>query len=252
MRKDGMRALLVGALVALLCAALPGLAEEREEFHKTVAMDANGNFSLKNINGNVSVSAWDRNEVEIDAVKTASSEAKLHEARIEVTGSGHSVEVVTKYPDHANNNPATVEYAIHLPRGARLYDVNTVNGGIKIDGPRGRIRASTVNGDVEVWNADDELELSSVNGAVKAGLGNAGKNRVKLNTVNGSLAVSLAEMANARVKAATVRGDIHSDLPLQVERPKYAPGASVDGNLGSGGETIELETVNGSIYIHKS
>jgi DUF4097 and DUF4098 domain-containing protein YvlB len=144
-------ALLFGTLLAFSIAALPAGAEVREEFHKTVAMDATGTLSLKNINGGVKITAWERNEIQIDAVKTASSEAKLHEARIEVVGSGHSVDVQTKYPDHTNNNPATVEYTIRVPRGARLFTVETVNGDIKVDGPQGLIKTKSVNGKVEVW-----------------------------------------------------------------------------------------------------
>jgi DUF4097 and DUF4098 domain-containing protein YvlB len=245
------RALLFASLLAMSFAALPAWAEVREEFHKTVAMDADGTLSLKNINGSVEVAAWDRNEIQIDAVKTASSEQKLREARIEVAGSGHSVDVQTKYPEH-NNDGAKVEYTVHVPRGARLSPVETVNGDIKVNGPQGRIKASTVNGKVEVWNSAGELDIESVNGEVKASLSSAGKSHVKLNVVNGGVALQLPASTNAHVKASTVNGDIHSDLPLQVEKSKYAPGASVDSNLGSGGETIELESVNGSIYLHKS
>jgi DUF4097 and DUF4098 domain-containing protein YvlB len=247
------RALLLAPVLAVALAALPAWAEMREEFHKTVPMDANGSFSLKNVNGNVTISAWDRNEVQIDAVKTSSSGQKLREARIEVFGSGHSVDVQTKHPSNfGNHNMATVEYTIHLPWGARVYSAETVHGNIHIDGPRGRIKASTVNGKIEVWNAADELELDSVNGELKATLSNVGKHRVKLHVVNGNLAIALTNPANARVKASTVNGDIHSDLPLHVEKPQYAPGASVDSALGSGGATIELNTVNGSIYLHKN
>lgn len=246
------RALLLALVLAVALAALPAWAESREEFHKTVAMDANGSLTVKDVNGSITISAWDRNEVQIDAVKTASSDEKLREARIEVYGSGHSVNVETKYPDHANNNPAKVEYTIHVPWGARLSDVATVNGSVHIDGPRGRIKAATVNGTVEVWNAADELEAESVNGEVKASLSNAGAKPVKLSVVNGSLAVAMSPAANAHVVAATVHGEIHSDLPLKVEKSQYAPGASVDSTLGSGGSTIELNTVNGSIYLHKN
>jgi len=243
-------ALLAPAL-AVAFAVLPAWAEVREEFHKSVPMEANGEFSVKNVNGGVTISAWDKNEVQIDAVKSAGSEQKLREARIEVAGSGHSVDVQTKYPGHSNN-AARVDYTIHLPRGARVFAAETVNGTIHIDGPRGRIKASTVNGAAEVWNAADELELNSVNGDVKASLINAGKFRVKLNVVNGTVALTLPSSANARLKASTVHGDIHSDLPVTVEKSKYAPGATLDSTLGSGGATIELDSVNGSIYLHKS
>ena len=246
------QALLIAPLLAIFFGALPARAEVREEFHKTVPMDRTGTLSLKNVNGDVKISAWDKNEIQIDAVKTASSEQKLHEARIDVAGSGHQVDVQTKYPDHTNNNPATVEYTIHVPRGVRLFPVETVNGNIRVDGPQGRIKAATVNGKVEVWNADDELELDSVNGEIKASLSNPGKNKVKLNVVNGGVALMLPASANVHVKASTVNGSIHSELPLEIHKNQYAPGASVDSNLGSGGAIIELDSVNGSIYLHKS
>jgi len=237
-------------LLALAVTAVPAIAEVHEEFHKTVAMDADGIFSVKNVNGNVKVEAWDRNEVQIDAVKNGRDEQKLREARIEVMGSGHSVDVETKYPSNSNNS-ASVDYTIRVPRNASLRQAETVNGSVKIDGTRGRIKASAVNGSVEVWNAAGELELNTVNGEVKASLANPGAKRVKLNTVNGGASILLPASANAHVKARTVNGSIHSDLPLTVEKSKYAPGASVDSNLGSGGETIEIESVNGSIYLHK-
>jgi DUF4097 and DUF4098 domain-containing protein YvlB len=232
-------------------AALPAWAEVREEFHKTVAMDGNGSFSLKNLNGGVTIYAWDKNEAQIDAVKTGGSGEKLREARIEVAGSGHWIDVKTEYPSSSNNS-AAVEYTIHLPRRARVSAVETVNGAIHIDGPRGLIKAKTVNGKVEVWNAADELELESVNGEVKASLSNAGKNPARLKVVNGSISVSMPASTNAHVKVSTVSGEIHSDLPVSVNKPPYGPGASVDTSLGSGGATIDLESVNGSIYLHKS
>jgi DUF4097 and DUF4098 domain-containing protein YvlB len=245
------RAALFLFIIALALTAMPAWASHREEFHKSVPLEVNGDFSIKNVNGDIKIAGWDRNEVQIDAEKSADSEEKLHEARIEVFGSGHSVEVKTKYPDHSDN-PARVEYTIHLPWGARVLDAATVNGSVHIDGPRGRIKAETVNGKVEVWNAADEVELKSVNGDVSAAFKLAGKERVKLQTVNGNASIAVPQSTNAHMKAETVHGDIRSDLPVNVNRPKYGPGASVDSNLGSGGATIELQTVNGSIYLHKS
>jgi DUF4097 and DUF4098 domain-containing protein YvlB len=245
------RNLVALSIVVLAVTALPVWASHREEFHKSVPLEVNGDFSIKNVNGDIKIAGWDRNEVQIDAVKSADSEEKLHEVRIQVFGSGHSVEVKTKYPDQSNNS-ARIEYTIHLPWGVRVFDAETVNGSVHIDGPRGRIRAETVNGKVEVWNAADAVELKSVNGDVAVALKSAGKEHVMLKTVNGNASIAVPQSTNAHMKADTVNGQIHSDLPVNVNRPKYGPGASVDSNLGSGGATIELETVNGSIYLRKS
>ncbi len=237
------------ALAVMSLFALPAAAQVREEIHKTVPMDANGSLSVKNINGNVTITAWDRNEAQIDVFKTARSDEKLRESRVEISGSGHSVEVETKLPGHSNNS-TKVEYDIHVPRGARIFKAETVNGSVKINGPTGRIKAETVNGNVEVWGAADELSAESVNGEVKASLVNGG-HRVKLNTVNGAISIQVPANINAHVKADTTSGRIHSDLPLAIDSSQYGPGGNANANLGSGGETIELETVNGGIYIHK-
>ena len=247
MLKRSKSILLALAVVSLL--ALPALAEEREEIHKTIPMDANGSLTVKDVNGSITITAWDRNEAQIDVVKTAHSQEKLREARIEITGSGHSINVETKLPEHANNS-AKVDYDIHVPRGARIFKAETVNGSVKINGPSGRIKAETVNGNVEVWGAADELSAESVNGEVKASVVNGG-HRVKLNTVNGAISIQVPASINAHVKADTTTGKIHSDLPLAIDSSQYGPGGSANANLGSGGETIELETVNGSIYIHR-
>ena len=96
-------------------------AEVTEDFHRTVPLSANGRVSLENINGNVTITGWERNEVQIDAVKKARDQQKLDEARIEVDASSDSVQIKTKYPEgRNNNNPATVTYELHVPRNARL------------------------------------------------------------------------------------------------------------------------------------
>ena len=64
------RGAVFAALVAMILApsaqALNG-NNVTEEFHKTVSLNASGRVSLENINGNVEITGWDRNEVQIDA-----------------------------------------------------------------------------------------------------------------------------------------------------------------------------------------
>src|SRR5215467_5608851 len=71
-------------LAFLLAVAPPCSAQVTEEFHKTVQITADGRISLENINGNVQITGWDRNEVQIDAVKSARDQQRLEEARIDV------------------------------------------------------------------------------------------------------------------------------------------------------------------------
>jgi hypothetical protein len=75
-----------------------GRAKVTEEFRQTVAFDADGEFDISNVNGSIQIATWNRNEVQIIATKSASSEAALKQVQIEITGSGDRVEVDTKLP----------------------------------------------------------------------------------------------------------------------------------------------------------
>src|SRR5438105_10892470 len=87
--------------IALLAIATPISlrAELTEELHKTYPIDADGRVSLKNVNGSVHISAWDRNEVELNAVKRASTKEALQEASIVIDSAASSISIRTKYPE---------------------------------------------------------------------------------------------------------------------------------------------------------
>src|SRR5580704_19752681 len=91
-----MTSMLSATLLTLMLTA-GAHAEVTQDFHRTVPLSADGRVSLANINGGVEITGWDRNEVQIDAVKTASDQQRLDEARIEVEASSNSVEIRTRY-----------------------------------------------------------------------------------------------------------------------------------------------------------
>ena len=143
------RGAMFAAMVAIILAPSAYAASPNnvtEEFHKTVALNANGRVSLENINGNVEITGWDRNEVQIDAVKSARDQQRLDEAKIEVEGSGDSVSIRTRYPEgHTNNNPASVQYTLHVPRTAQLDKISLVNGSLNVAQITGGVEASPCN-----------------------------------------------------------------------------------------------------------
>jgi DUF4097 and DUF4098 domain-containing protein YvlB len=247
------RALWAATLTALLAlvitAPAAANAEVTEQFHRTVPLAADGRVSLDNINGNVEITGWDRNEVQIDAVKTARDQQRLQEARIDVDVSGNSVRIKTHYPDnHTNNNPASVAYQLHVPRNARLDEINLVNGSLNVQKVGGEINAKLVNGKLTARDLSGRAELSTVNGSIEANYASLNDvHNVKLSSVNGSINLMLPQSSSAHVEANTVSGGIHTDFPLQVKGGFV--GKSLDGDLGSGGPSIELNNVNGSISI---
>lgn len=238
----------LGALMVVALAITAG-AQVTDEFHRTVPLSSNGRVSLENINGNVTITGWERNEVQIDAVKKANSQQKLDEARIEVDAGSDSVRIRTRYPEgHNNNNPATVTYELHVPRPARLDAIDLVNGSLTVSQVSGDIKASLVNGKTSVRDLAGRAELSAVNGSINAyyaSLNNVSE--IRLKSVNGSIHLGLGPSPNADVTVSTVNGGITTDFPLQVQG-KFM-GRHLDGKLGSGGTRIEISNVNGSVHI---
>jgi DUF4097 and DUF4098 domain-containing protein YvlB len=222
----------------------------REEFHQSYPLAASGRVSVRNVNGAIHVSTWDRGEVKVDAVKTGEDEQALKNAQIVVNAEANAIDVHTKYPEDCHHcHSASVEYTITVPRGASLDQIKTVNGSVTIDGVAGYVNASSVNGNVAVKRAAGDLTLATVNGRVETSFDRLTAKRVSLKTVNGAIALGLPKDAGAHLTASTVHGNIDSDFDLAVRHARFAPGASLDTKIGDGATEIDLRTVNGGITL---
>jgi DUF4097 and DUF4098 domain-containing protein YvlB len=251
----------LGTICALLALTLGAHASDHrgaltEEFHQTYAIPANGRVELDNINGDVHISSWDRNEVKVDAVKYADTKERLDEAKIEVDPRADSVSIRTKYPDHdhawnwgSHNNPASVEYTLTVPRTARLDEIKLINGSLDLSGVSGEVNASCINGRLEAHNLAGRARLSTINGHLDARFDQLPGNSVELNSVNGSVALTIPSDSKAELEASTVSGGISNDFGLRVNHHQFV-GHDLRGELGAGGTHIKLENVNGRIEIH--
>jgi DUF4097 and DUF4098 domain-containing protein YvlB len=228
--------------------AISAAAQVTEDFHRTVPLSSTGRVSLGNINGNVTITGWERNEVQIDAVKKARDQQRLDAARIEVDANSDSVQIKTKYPEGRNNNLATVTYELHVPRAARLDHIDLVNGSLEISQVSGEIDAELVNGKTDIRDLSGRLNISAVNGAIVASFRTLDNVKdIRLKSVNGSINLGLPSSPNADVSVSTVNGGITTDFPLQVQG-KFM-GHHLDGKLGSGGTRVEISNVNGAVRI---
>lgn len=260
MQKQRQLATWLGILVGTVCAVLlAGRAWASEpltqEFHQTYSLNTDGRVSLENINGAVTITGWDRNEVQVDAVKRARRQERLDEAKIVVESDANSISIHTQYPQHDQNfnwhdenNPASVDYTLHVPRHARLDEIELVNGSLDIREVAGDVHASSVNGRLLAKDLAGRADLSTVNGRTEAEFRQLPKSHIKASSVNGSVLVTIPSDANADVHASTVSGGIETDFGFNVRKSSMI-GHSLDGRLGAGGTDIDLSDVNGRIEL---
>ena len=236
--------------------------ELRAEFHQSYPLSAGGRVSLENIQGAVRVIGWDRNEVRVDAVKRAYSAERLAEADIRVDVTADAVRIKTRYPQSTLNfnndgderfqNPASVEYTLSVPRGARLDSITLVNGALSIEGMTGEVKASSVNGHVAARELSSRVRLSVVNGGLEAAFNQLGAaNDIELTSVNGPVTITLPSDSNAELRVNSVHGNIVNDFGLPVRRGPYV-GRDLAGTLGAGGASVKLSSVNGPVRVRRA
>jgi len=233
-------------LLAVVCAA-PSFAISKE-FNQSYPLQPGGSLELQNVNGTVEVQGWDRDVVEVQAVKTAKhKESDLERVSIDVEARKDAVSITTRYPQNEGVEVA-VDYTIHVPHGAHLEHIGTVNGALRIVGVENVEDLHTVNGNIEVFEGGGTVHAHTTNGNVHLELSHLPeKTGASAETTNGSLVVAVPTDMHADIEARCLNGNFFSELPITMEsnqRPR-----ELHGKLGHGGAPIHLRTVNGGIRV---
>lgn len=271
---------LVGLLFAGIAPEAASAATLVQKFDKTFPLTAGGQLELTNVNGGVTIEAWDRNEVHVVAEKKvkAGSDEKAREVmgqvQVVVTPRAGALKVETKLPKRpdggffdwlsGNDVNVNVNYKVQVPRAAKL-DVDTVNGGLQVTGTRGEADLETTNGGITVAQVDGNLKLESTNGgihvtdsagAVHASTTNGGievalrdlpdDSDLSLSTTNGGVDIKLPRNARLSIDAATTNGKIASDFDVTGGTSSKR---HLTGDINGGGGKLKVRTTNGSVGI---
>jgi hypothetical protein len=213
-------------------------------------------LAIRDVNGSVRVRTGDR--LAIHAIKRA-ERSDPNTVAIQVENRPNGIVVCVRYPPDANrgcgeskasngnhDNDTSVAFDVTVPHGIVL-DARTVNGSVDVvnDGPTD---VSSVNGSLRVEGRDVRT-AKTVNGSVTVDILDRSRGKLVANTVNGSIEVSLPHGTGVSVDAQTVTGDITAP-GFNVARPRYGPGASLNGTIGDGARHLTLNTTNGTITVH--
>ena len=231
--------------------------DETERFEQTYPLNANGTVNVSNINGSITIEAWDRSEVKFESIKKASTKEDLEKVRVNISPEPQRFTVDVDYGRRnwvAVNGTSDVEVTMKLtvPKGAVLRSIQTVNGSITVSdvaSPDAKIVA--VNGNVTMENIRGNVDLSTVNGQVKAGLHQVERGRrISLSTVNGSVDLSIPSDTSSILRIESMNGEISSDFGLTVKKGKFV-GRSINARLGGGDGLIRLNSVNGNLSVQR-
>jgi len=219
-----------------------------KEFNQTYPLQPGGTFELQNVNGTVDVQGWDRDTIEIHAVKTAKrKESDLELVSIDVDAKPGVVSVATRYPQNEGVEVA-VEYTVHVPHQAHVEHLGTVNGTLRVSGIERVEDLRTVNGNIEVYEAGGSVHAHTTNGNVHLELLRVQDTSGAIaETTNGSLLLAVPADTRADLETRCLNGNFFSELPVTFESTQKP--REMHGKLGGGGAPIRLHTVNGGIRL---
>lgn len=240
------------ALLASFLLALPASAKVTETFRQTYPLTADGVISLENVNGDVEIVGWDKNEVSLEAEKRAKTDKDLARIEIEIDAQPTRLTIKSKHERKFNflgNWPnGEVRYKLMVPAGASLKKIDTVNSDITVTGVRGPVDLDTVNGTIEASGLTANGRFDTVNGSITVDYDSLPEGtKVLLDSVNGSCRIKLPKDASFNLDADNVNGRVTCDFPITLEKTGRH---HLRGKVGNGGASVRLDSVNGSLRVN--
>ena len=232
-------------LTAILLGTLMALPVMAEEIDRRIDAAADGHVHVSNIAGEVTISGWSRNEVEVTGELGRNVEELIVERdgdkitiKVKVprnSGRGIESDLHIQVPEASSIDVGTVSADIDVTEVQGEQSLSTVSGDVDTEADGSDVSAESVSGDVEVsgQGKDIEMRASSVSGDVALFRGGgvvavgsvSGEvtvdegsfERAELETVNGEI-IFHAELANGgKLQAETVNGDVDIEFAKKVE-----------------------------------
>ena len=227
-------------LAGVLCAAaVPAAAQQdrstrqdetRSRIDTTYSFDRRGTVSLTLYQGEIIVTAWNREEVRVRA------RSERNEVRMDASPSRLSLELVRpRYGD--------TRYEVTVPVGVRVV-ARAQQGDISVSGTRGGVELTTQNGDIAIEDVADLIDVTTLSGDISA---RTLAGRVDVRTTSGT--VTLVDV-KGDVESASVSGDVilRNVTARYVQARSTSGDLSYDGVVDSTGR-YELSSHSGSVTL---
>ncbi len=221
---------------------------------KEYTIDKMASLEIKNINGDIIITAWDKKDViAIDIVKNGTKE-ELDQTTFAISTKQGKAVITSQATDE--NRAAILTYTITAPAQAAVKVVSTKQGDISIKGMQGSIQVSTQKGSIDINDSTKTIVAKTAKGAITIKQKALGEpNSIFLEALRGNVTLSLPQDIQATLQANTLQGVITSkqEITLQPMTMKLNKQAwerikrEVQGTIGVGGAPITIDVTKGNI-----
>lgn len=117
-------------------------------------------------------------------------------------------------------------YTLYVPKNSS-FEVSSINGDLESEIIEGNFIADLINGSIDIKTFKGDLDLRTINGEI-------------------DLVVK-----NTSLKASTIHGEIYADENLKLDISDRNVGQKVSGSFDSATSSLNLETINGNMYLRR-
>jgi DUF4097 and DUF4098 domain-containing protein YvlB len=244
------------AICALVTtAAVSARADETEHVSKTLKLEPGGTLRLKNFSGRVTITASNRSEVVVDAVRRGTRD-RLDRIKLDIHADGTDVVVVDAnrrdrswYDFSSRNNVVETDFDITVPRQTHL-DVSVFSSPVTVEG---------VEGSHKVHSFSSRLSLNDVTGSIRAHTFSGSvvirertwvaNQTIDVDTFSGNVELHVPENARGDVTFNSFSGRLSSEMPLTLHSSSRR---RLRAELGGGGNgALTFKTFSGSVKIDR-
>ena len=269
-------------LLSIFISGLGKEVEEKQTLRKTFAFDETAGakaVEVDNFEGSIQVTGYDGREVHLVVNETleADSQEKALEARrevrLDITQTNNTVRCYVDGPFRCRNGSISFrgweqygyklryDFELKVPQQTGLR-VKTVNGrDVEIEKTSGKFDVENINGGIRMTDISGAGRVYALNGKVRVRFAENPRADCYFGSLNGNLEVSFRPCLSANARLKTFNGKAYSDFPvsyLAADKPMkksengkfvYKSGEFQGVRIGEGGPELKFDAFNGNIRI---
>lgn len=248
---------------------------------KTYDLSSDGVVAVDDPSGDVTVTGWDQDRIEVTTTKSAWSDDDLHRLGTKIDPQADHFSIAAVFPSHCMN--CDVSFQIRVPSRAHVaiatssgdvrvtsvdgparidsssgevkmkniggeIHVHSSSGDITLDGAHSSVDAFTSSGDINAHHLSTDVNLVASSGSVNADFASFGDvHAIRMESSSGDISLTVPRGVGFKLEATTSSGSIDSNLHLPIH--DRDAGADVAAQVGDGKASVQLRATSGDIGI---
>jgi hypothetical protein len=243
-------------VIAVVDSSSQGQFWSKSTFRKTLDLKSGGAVSLENSIGNIEITGWEDERIEISAEASRESPKsagiyffgrRFSPPDVRVRSTGNSVRIGTNETGYEDQD-GLVNFILRVPHSVNLDSIRNGRGRIAVSDIYGRALLDADEGEIKVSNYSGSLDVRLGSGSVEAELLDLRpKDSVRIRVERGDIVLLLEPDVAAQIIADAPAGNIFSELELG----QPVPAKKLSVKLGDGQASIELTADGGDIRVRK-